>query len=52
MRDIARRLAALESRRPPKPRRIVIVGSDQSAPDDADFVIRIVPAPMPGGQHA
>lgn len=44
MRDIDRRLAAIEARQPPKPRRVVIIGEHDPAPTDADFVIRLVAA--------
>lgn len=51
MREIGRRLVALESRRPAKSQRVVIVGANQNAPDDAEFVIRIVPGSMSEGKQ-
>lgn len=46
-RDFARRLATLEQRQPRQHQRIAIIGPDVPEPAGADFVIRIVPAPMP-----
>ena len=52
MTPVARRLATLEQRQPPKPRRVVIIGEHDPEPAGADFVIRIVAAPFPGEENA
>jgi len=52
MREVNRRLTALEQRQPPRPQRVAIIGPDADAPADADFVIQIVPAAFPEQAHA
>jgi hypothetical protein len=51
-RDFGRRLASLEQRFTRQHQRVAIIGPDEPEPAGADFVIRIVPAPLPGGDHA
>jgi hypothetical protein len=52
MREVNRRLVALEQRLPPKPQRVAIIGPGAAAPAGADFVIQIVPAAFPEAPHA
>lgn len=47
MRDVERRIIALEKRQPAAPRRVVIIGEHDPEPADADFVIRLVGAQFP-----
>lgn len=52
MREVNRRLTALEQRRPPKHQRVAIISEHDPEPADADFVIRICATEFPEQAHA